>query len=367
MEIFYNRLFLTNTMNYLKKQRRSKIFLIQSIFIFLIHVLSPNKAQAQINDSISESDLNKSDTIYVITNRTINSNFKNLSFNNDVNENAQLTFLRVTLNKSNEIVNHLLNYDDFMGQVCNEKSDWLLFVHGDSKTYKQSVKRGLDIQNMHNINVLVFSWSSKSSNLHGLKNLNNSKGNVIKSMPHFNKVLVFMDSLKRNIAFSKKAKSSLFLHSLGNLYLEKLLEQPASKRKFNDIFDNVIINSAAVNQKMHKDWVEKMNFQKRIYITNNKSDFNLKGLHIFSKDGNQLGEKAKDPIAKNANYIQFSKAVGFRFPTGTTHTYFIGRLPNKSENIRKFYFDAFHGNQIDFSDQSQFEKRKKGVGYDLVF
>jgi len=355
-------------MNYYKHKRISRTILIQTILIFLIPVLSINHAQAQINEIVSFSDLNTGDTIYIITNRTIDTTCKNLSFNNDVNENTQLTFLKVTLNKSEKIISHLLNYDDFMAQVCSKTSDWLLFVHGDSKTYEQSVKRGFDIQKTHNINVIVFSWPSKASDLTGLKNLNNSKHNVLKSMYHFNELLAFMDSFKKtNKAFNENAKLSMLLHSLGNLYLENMVGEPAIERKSDNIFENVIINSAAVNQKMHKDWVEKINLQKRIYITNNKSDFNLKGKHIFSKDGNQLGEKAKKPIAENANYVQFSKAVGFRFPTGTTHTFFIGNVPNKSQNIRDFYFDAFHGDQIDFSDQSQFIKRKKGVGYDIIF
>jgi len=358
----------THKMNYNKNRGRSQSFLIKTILIILIDILNINLIQAHINEFISSSSLNTGDTIYVITNRTIDTTRKNLSFSDEVNENSGLTFLKVTLNKSDEIVNHLLDYDDFMAQVSNKTSDWLLFVHGDSKTYNESAKRGFDIQNSHKINVIVFSWPSRDSELNGLKNLNNSKSNVLKSMNHFNELLAFMDSFKKkNKNFNRNAKLSLLLHSLGNLYLESLVKQPTTERKFNVIFENVIINSAAVNQKMHNEWVKKINFQKRIYITNNKFDFNLKGLHIFSKDGNQLGEKAKGPIADNAHYINFSKAVGFRFPTGSTHTYFIGNVPNQSQNIRKFYFDAFHGYQIDLSNETQFIKRNNGVGYYISF
>lgn len=359
---------LEKIINYLPPPKKSQILLMRVVLVFLIHIASINNVQAQINDSVSFSGLNKSDTIYIITNRTIDTTHENLSFNNDVNQNTQLTYLKVSLNKSEKIVSQLLKHDNFMTQICDKTTDWLLFIHGDSKTYEQSVKRGFDIQNLHKINVVVFSWSSKAKGITGLKNLNNSKRNVLKSMLHFNELLAFMDSFKKeNLAFNENVKLSMLLHSLGNLYLENLAKEPAVERKFNKIFDNVIINSAAVDQKMHQDWVEKITFQERIYITNNKSDFNLKGKHIFSKDGNQLGEKAKKPLAENANYVQFSKSVGFRFPTGTTHTYFIGNVPNKSQNIRDFYFNAFHGCQIDFSDQSHFIKRNKGVGYYILF
>ncbi|WP_027421290.1 alpha/beta hydrolase [Crocinitomix catalasitica] len=343
----------------------NQIFSIQAILVLLFCIHS---FHAQSNTSDSFNDLRSGDTLYVVTNRTVDSTREDLYFSNQVNENASLVYLSVTLNESEETVSHALTYDDFMTQVCLKTSDWLLFVHGDSKTYEQSVKRGFKIQKTHNINVIVFSWPSKVKDLTGLKNLNNSKRNVLKSMHHFNELLSFMDVFKKsNKAFEEQAKLSMLLHSLGNLYLENIVNDATEEIEHEIIFENIIINSAAVNQKKHKAWVEKIALQKRIYITNNKSDFNLKGLHIFSRSGNQLGEKAKLPIAKNANYVQFSKAVGFRFPTGTTHTYFIGNIPNESENIRSFYSDSFHGLEIDFSQQNQFILSKKGVGFDIVF
>mgnify|MGYP002641483261 CR=1 FL=1 len=139
--------------------------LIRAVLLFLILVLSINYTHAQINESISFSDLNAWDSIFIITNRKIDTTGKNLSFNNEVNENTSLAFLKVTLNTSDEMVSQLLNYDDFMAEICSKTSDWLLFVHGDAKTYEQSVQRGFDIQNLHHINVIVFSWPSKDSDL----------------------------------------------------------------------------------------------------------------------------------------------------------------------------------------------------------
>ena len=50
---------------------------------------------------------------------------------------------------------------------------------------------------------------------------------------------------------------------------------------------------------------KKIKIQDKLYITSNKSDFNLKGLHIFTKNGKQLGEKITPVLASNANYIHF--------------------------------------------------------------
>jgi len=159
----------------------------------------------------------------------------------------------------------------------------------------------------------------------------------------------------------------MFLHSLGNYYLENLVIQTKSLCGPPAVFDNLVLNAAAVNQEQHNEWVEKLNFQHRIYITSNVSDFNLKGARIFTKDGKQLGEKIKPPLAETAIYVNFTKAVGFRFPTGTTHTYFIGEVPDKSMNIRQFYKDIMHGLEPDLQDAQMFKTRSDGLGHDIIF
>jgi len=326
------------------------------------------QTNAQELESVYLSKLKTGDNIYVITNRTAYDKDECLSYNNEVNAEGQLAFVKVTFYKPDSICSQLIEHDELFSRYYIEKSDWLLFVHGDSKTYEESVMRGFDIKHLHNIDVIVFSWPSKDPNLKGVKNFKNSKNNVIVSMNHFTELLSFMDSLKNdNVDSNINVKLSMFIHSLGNSFVENLFALNSAYNNFNNIFDNVVLNSAAVNQKMHKNWVEKLNIQERVYITSNRSDFNLKGVRIFTKDGKQLGEKVKAPTADNACYINFSKAVGFRFPTGTTHTYFIGEISEKSKNIREFYYEILHGNQIDFSDTTKFSKRKDSIGYDIIF
>lgn len=338
-----------------------------SLTLILILILI-NSAAGQETHSIAVSELEAGDSIYVITNRAIDTTHEELDFNYKVNETPSLTFLKVTLNDSLEIVSQDLNYNDFMSEICTKTSDWLLFVHGDAKTYNESVQRGFDIQNTYNVNIIVFSWPSEVPDINGLKNFKNSENNVSKSVDHFIQLLSFMkDFQESNSVFQQNANLSMFLHSLGNLFLKKLVDSTNNEIIYDTIFENIIMNSAAVNRENHEDWVEKLSFQKRIYITNNHYDYSLKGLHLYTRHGNQLGEEFNDVVAKNANYVHFTEAVGFRTPTSTTHTYFIGEVPGQSENIRSFYFDVIHGDQVDFSDSYQFVKRKEGLGYDIVF
>lgn len=261
-----------------------------------------------------------------------------------------------------------MKQEDFIKETSLMQEDWLLFVHGDSKTFEQAVMRGFDIQYLYNIHVLVFLWPSKDPNYNGIKNFKNSKQNVVRSLDHFTTLLSYVLQFKNsNPSFSQNSKLSMFIHSLGNAYLESLVKQYPAFDRYDTLFDNIIINAAAVNQKAHQKWVEQLNFQKHIYITNNKQDFNLKGVRIFTKDGKQLGEVIDQPVAENANYVHFSKAVGFRIPTGTTHTYFIGEVADESDNIRNFYKEIFHGQQPNLLNDSKFVKREDGIGFNINF
>jgi len=336
--------------------------------VILTLVFCTESINAQKVESVYLSEMETGDSIYIVTNREQDKSSKILSFNKKIQSDSQLVFLKVTFHEPDSIVNQILDYTEFKSQVTSIHSDWLLFVHGDSKTYEQSVMRGFDIQHLYQVKVIVFSWPSKDPTINGLKNYKKSKENVKKSMHHFNKLMQYLDSMKQHHkTFKEKTNFSLFVHSLGNSYLEYLFKYSTKENNFGLMFDNVIINSAAVNQEKHKEWVEKMNFQKRIYITSNRQDFNLKGSRIFTSDGKLLGEKVETPIANNANYVQFTKAVGFRFPTGTTHTFFIGEVPEESKNIRNFYYTILHGVEIDLSNEHQFIKREDGVGYNIIF
>jgi hypothetical protein len=307
-------------------------------------------------------------SIYVITNRAVDSSHINQSFLNQVKSDPSLTFLQVIYRGNDSLEMVPMDSTRFLSGIHGNYNDWLLFVHGDSKTFRQAVMRGFDIQELHDVNVIVFSWPSKDPEINGIKNFKNSRQNVIASNGHFTSVICLMRSFRElNPAFQSGARLSMFLHSLGNYYLENLVIQTKSFCGPPAVFDNLVLNAAAVNQEHHNEWVRKLNFQQRIYITSNVSDFNLKGVRIFTKDGKQLGEKIKPQLAETAIYVNFTKAVGFRFPTGTTHTYFIGEVPDKSINIRLFFKDIMHGLEPDLQDARMFKTRSDGLGHDIIF
>lgn len=245
-------------------------------------------------------------------------------------------------------------------------NDWVLLIHGDSKAPVDAAVRGLEVQNLHHVKVIVFSWPSKMSTQNGLKNFRNSRGNVEAGLAHFRELLLTMQKYRNSQIWPQGNKLSLFMHSLGNYYLELSEKEGMLEGIDPDLFDNVIINAAAVELEGHAAWVDDLRISKRIYIISNAKDFNLRGARLFTSAGKQLGGPVEAPLAENAIYINFTEAVGFKLPTWVSHTYFVGEMPSRSNNIRTFYSTIFHGREADLDDPEMFKARLDGLGVDIL-
>ncbi len=300
--------------------------------------------------------------IFVLTNRTIDQT-KPHSYTNMVKNGPELFHLLGTW-QNDSLYFKQINEDTFINRCLTKKGPWVVFIHGDSKTIETAAWRGLDLQHLYGVNVLVFSWPSKLLKYYGTKNFNNSNKNVYKGTDHFISLLKLIKKLRNKLP--SETHLTLMAHSLGNLYLKSFIENDHMNQEFEQLFDRIIMNAAAVDQKNHAQWMEKLDLQKELYVTVNRRDFNLKGARIFTRHGKQLGEKLTFPLATNAKYIQFNQSIGFRFPTGTTHTYFVGEVPDIMPYVFNFYHRIFYGKNIELHDTILFEKRKDSIGYELL-
>lgn len=136
---------------------------------------------------------------------------------------------------------------------------------------------------------------------------------------------------------------------MGNRILKNISSTYLLEKMPRNLFDNIIINAAAVKQQNHTHWVEKLNIQKRIFITSNNMDFNLKGAAII-RLAEQLGIRNKQ-YARNAFYVNFSD-----FAT-SEHNLFLGRsqLEKTKPQIFRFYDLAFHGKQVSMTENAGFQ------------
>jgi hypothetical protein len=95
------------------------------------------------------------------------------------------------------------------------------------------------------------------------------------------------------------ASVSLIFHSMGNHIIRNISQSELISYLPQHLFSNIILNAAAVRQHNHAKWLEKLNIQKRIYITINDEDFTLHGAMIL-RLSKQLGLGYKDGMATNA-------------------------------------------------------------------
>ena len=256
---------------------------------------------------------------------------------------------------------------DFIDLLAGAGHNWLLLVHGDSKIPVDAALRGIDIQNLHGVKVMVFSWPSKMETHNGLRNFKNSRQNVEEGIVQFRELLLMLQRFRASDLWPEGNRLSMLLHSLGNYYLEVAAGTGMLSGLEPGLFDNIIINAAAVDQEGHAQWLEKIDISKRIYVISNKDDFNLRGARLFTSAGKQLGSAADPPLAGNAIYVDFSKAVGLRLPTYVSHTYFVGTIPQKSDNIKRFYSLIFNGEEADLNDNGMFVPGGDGLSRVILF
>ena len=249
----------------------------------------------------------------------------------------------------------------------HQGNEYVVFVHGDGKTFLHATVRGLDIQNTYGVQVIVFAWPSRRDDGQVYNNFSTSLENLKLSEKHFIALIDSMALVKESyLKNDSQVRMSLFMHSLGNEYLPQYVAGEKS-HSHPKLFNNLVINAAAVNSKDHHLWVEKLDLQEQIFINSNAKDINLNGLRIISAYGYLMGELLVEPLARNAIYVNFSEAIGFKLPPGRSHTYYIGNHVVKSKHVRSYYSDLFHGLTPNFDDSTLFILRSDGYGYDIIY
>lgn len=325
-----------------------------SVFIIFFQGNRPGK------ESVSFSDA----SIPVITCRMNDTLFRGCdAFLNSIDQDDPLKIYNFSYIADSGYCNRLESLTD-LAKATDDNEKLLLFVHGHYKSFTDAAMSGLKIQNLYDVKVLAYSWPAMMNRSPGARNYLYSKKNVEAGTAAFRELLELIRDFKAIRSLSgKEVHISLCLHSLGNYFLERMVKDTLLFSLPEDLFENIIINAAAVDQEGHSEWIGKLNIQKRIYITSNEKDFNLAGVRSFTDSGVQLGRRPELPHSDKAVYVDFTKAVGFRLKTGATHNYFTGEMALKNRKIHQFFEDLFHGRPVDLKDESVFREKEKGMGY----
>jgi hypothetical protein len=305
----------------------------------------------------ADSDTN----IIVITNRKFDPHNKDkIYFGNEIDPEGKLRYVVASCNSNQWTLQVKESFEEAIKSSRGGK-DFLFFVHGDGQTLPNVLDRCIRIDRLYSVNVIAFDWPSKVPDYSRTRNFYNSRKNAEQSVPDFaESLLKFRNYRALQENRSDTIHASLFVHSLGNHILRKYMETSFDSTLKGSLFDNIILNAPAVSQKGHNEWIERLNFQQRIYITSNQKDRTLYGAHLitFSR---LLGEKLGKPLAGNAHYINFKNLVGKR------HNYYLELTLLKDQpGIRFFYHTVFHGAYMDPQNKARFQKRKDGLGYDIL-
>ncbi|MBN2165441.1 MAG: alpha/beta hydrolase [Marinilabiliaceae bacterium] len=222
----------------------------------------------------------------------------------------------------------------------NKNRNFLFFIHGYGKNLNEVINRARQIEDIYKVNVCFLYWPYQTNN--GKKTtLKQARTNIESHLPGFQNLLTLHNLLVGNFP---ESKHSIMAHSLGNYFFESYFSKTNNQITTKAKFDNLILNSAAVNDKHHSKWLAKMNIQKNIYITFNKHDFILRGMQIFTHSKRPLGVNAKSKRLNSATYINMSETVGYQKGKPSSHSYFIGEMTAKKE-VYEMYLKLFNGDQ----------------------
>lgn len=237
-------------------------------------------------------------------------------------------------------IKKMIDRDDMYDSYSN--NNCLFFVHGYGRTFRDVVNQALQIKDIYGVNVIAYYWPSWAK-----------KGRKLDLRQSKKRIKTLSDGFKQYILIKEKIgncnmghNTTFMAHSLGNYFLEVLAEDNNYKLYFN----NLILNSAAVNSRGHSEWLKNLSDLTNVYVISNKKDALLRGLQLFSHAKCQLGVKVKRDSVKNVKYFDVTNLIGSQKPAYNSHSYFVGTMPEEYKSIRNMYDALLNGRSYEWND-----------------
>ena len=132
-------------------------FLIGTFVLLLVFLTGLLQAGEII--SLEESG-NSSKQVLVVTNRLlIDSDGQSMEFAPELSSDGEHYYLNARATEDQWAFTPKSSLADLMvSETLHE--DWLIFIHGDGKTLQSAVQRAYDVQETHQVNVIVYAWPS---------------------------------------------------------------------------------------------------------------------------------------------------------------------------------------------------------------
>lgn len=211
-----------------------------------------------------------------------------------------------------------------------------LYVHGYNRTFRETLEQARIIHDEYRVATAVFSWPSNPGGII-VTEYAAARAIARHSIVAFDRVVGLLDRYMRTTSADEcRASFNCLTHSLGNLILESFVRAPLFGGQTR-LFDNIIVHQADVDRAEHGEWMRKMRFARRIFVTVNERDAVLNASDIVNPD--RLGNTVAGPRLEHPSYMDFTQAKG----VGKIHQLFGEAIDNP--NVREFFHSALNGQQ----------------------
>ncbi len=260
-------------------------------------------------------------------------------------------------------------------QARQQQKSILFFVHGYNNDVGDVIKAAHEIEKLHNVIVVPFTWpangggvvSGTASYLSDKADARISSGALNRTIGKIQQFHLMLTAARKILLQTRAAKKhpnnpqqahsyfvqlmekdcavtlNLLCHSMGN-YVFKNTLKTSDNVTSKLVFDNICLVAADTNSKNHADWVGQLDVRSRVYIVINEKDSALKASRIKPGDEQlaRLGHYMRKLNSQNAHYIDVTGADH----VGSEHTYFKGDAV-KNMALRNMFSEMFNGRSVE--------------------
>ncbi len=218
----------------------------------------------------------------------------------------------------------------------------LFFIHGYNQDFKKSLEKAQQIEQRYGVEVVLFSWPSNTGGF-AVYEYRQAKRVAQASVAALDASLMKLGGylcgdFDRQAQQGCRVKFSLMAYSLGCFLFKNYVQDAVFERESN-VFENIILCQADVDNKGHADWIDDVHIGKRNYITINENDWVLKWSDAnFQRS--RLGRTAQNLNAQNAIYLDVTDAPGVERKHGLFYA-------ETNATIKSFFDVAINGGRAE--------------------
>lgn len=231
-------------------------------------------------------------------------------------------------------------------RMAQNNTNALFFVHGFNTDFNDGLESAYRLEQLYNLEVILFSWPANGGgNIEGLASYQADKRDAALSIGALDRCFEKLAGYFLKYAEQTcKRKFSLAMHSMGNYLFKRLLSSSIYQGE-TQIFDNIVMLAADVNNEAHAEWVDRVRFRNRLVITINEDDAALLASKAMAGENQKarLGHWPRNLTARNATYIDFTDAAHIV----AHHNYFSDASALENRRIQEIFQRAFNGQKAE--------------------